>query len=243
MRRMAAAAALLLAANCGAPTAPTPAAEALELRLQTAHFRILGGRVSDATLRAAADRLETEYPRVLSDLGVAGVSVVTVKVWQDEAAFASESQRYFGQRLPATGYITGPDEVRVLATPALTVNAVHEFCHAVSLYVSPSFGNNPRWLWETVALYENGEFVDPRTLDYMVRGAYPTLQQLNAGVDSSQQVYQLGFVLGEFITTRWGRDGFVRLIQANGDLRGALGISPAEFETAWAAWVRARYLS
>ena len=94
MRRMAAAAALLLAANCGAPTAPTPAAEALELRLQTAHFRILGGRVSDATLRAAADWLETEYPRVLSDLGVAGVSVVTVKVWQDEAAFASESQRY-----------------------------------------------------------------------------------------------------------------------------------------------------
>jgi len=40
-----------------------------------------------------------------------------VKIWQDEAAFASELQRYIGQRLPATGYITGRDEVRVLATP------------------------------------------------------------------------------------------------------------------------------
>jgi len=45
------------------------------------------------------------------------------------------------------------------------VNVVHGFCHAVSLYVSPTFGNNPRWLWEAVALYENAEFVDPRTPD------------------------------------------------------------------------------
>jgi len=77
----------------------------------------------------------------------------------------------------------------------------------------------------------------------MVRGAYPTLQQLNADVNSSQQIYQLGYVLGEFVTARWGQEGFVRLIQANGDLPGALGISPTEFETAWSAWIRSRYLS
>jgi hypothetical protein len=34
--------------------------------------------------------------------------------------------------------------------------------HAVSLGVNPRFGNNPRWLWESVALYQNGEFIVSR---------------------------------------------------------------------------------
>jgi hypothetical protein len=61
-------------------------------------------------------------------------------------------------RYQANGYITGRDELRVVAVPQLDVNVVHEFCHAVSLSVSSTFANNPRWLWETVALYENASW-------------------------------------------------------------------------------------
>ncbi len=80
---------------------------------------------------------------------------------------------------------------------------VHEMCNSVSLYVSPSFANNPRWLWESVALYENSELV----------------------------------------VARGGRAALVQLIRAHGDTAAVLGLSPAEFETAWYAYVRDRYLS
>ena len=40
---------------------------------------------------------------------------------------------------------------------ALIEAAVHEFAHGVSLHVNPRFGNNPRWLWEAVAIYEQAD--------------------------------------------------------------------------------------
>ena len=224
------------------PTSPTQPGETLELRRQTAHFRILAGQAPDAAVVAAAEGLEAHYARVLSDLGVGDVAMVTVKIWQDEATYFSVLEGYFGERYQATGYITGRDEIRVLAVPQLPVNVVHEFCHIVSLYVNPSIANNPRWYWETIALYENGELVQPRTLDYMVRGAYPTLHQLNAGPNASRQVYEIGYLLGEFIVSRWGRPAFVRLIQTNADLPATLGLSAPALEEAWYVWVRERYL-
>jgi hypothetical protein len=195
------------------------------------------------TNRCAADSLEANFARITSELGVVGVTPIGVKVWQDETAFSAELRRFLGQSLSATGYVTGRDEVRVLATPQLQVTVVHECAHAISLYVNPSFGNNPRWLWEAVALYENREFVNPRTLDYMVRGSYPTLQQLSVDFTAGRQIYELGYVLGEFIVSRWGETGLRRLIQSGADLQGTLGLSAAEFESARQAWVRERYLS
>jgi hypothetical protein len=231
--------------GCGgaAPSSPTPISETLEQKFQTEHFRMVAGRSSDTSLRGAADRLEAEYQRIKTDLGVSTLPVVTVRIWQDETTYFNELTRYFGVRYQATGYITGPTELRLLNTAALGVNVVHEFVHAASMAVNPQFANNPRWFWETVALYENGELVNPRTLDYAVRGAFPTLQQLNVDPNSGQQIYQLGFVLGEFIVTRWGQAAFVRLIQTSADLPGVLGVSAAEFESAWQSYVRQRYLS
>jgi hypothetical protein len=124
----------------------------------------------------------------------------------------------------------------------LGVNIVHEFCHAVSLSVSSTFANNPRWLWETVALYENGELVPPRTVDYMVRGAYPSLAELNADPNAGRQIYELGYVIGEFIVARWRRAGLLDLIRAHGDVHAVFGVTPAEFETEMYAWIRATYL-
>lgn len=227
------------------PSSPSPFAssESLSLRVQTAHFQVFGGTTPDATLRAAADRLEAEYPRILSDLGVATHPVVTVRIWQDATSYYSELTRYFGVRYPATGYITGPAELRLLDGGNVTTNAVHEFAHAVSLDVNPRFANNPRWFWETVALYENGEFVHPRSIESTSRGNFPTLQQLNADLNADSQIYQLGFVLGEFIVSRYGRPSFLRLIETSADLQGVLGVSSAEFEAAWQSYVRQRYLS
>jgi hypothetical protein len=77
----------------------------------------------------------------------------------------------------------------------------------------------------------------------MVRGTPPTLQQLDADVGQSRQVYEVGFLIGEFVVTRWGHGGLRRLIRAHGDTHAALGLATAEFEAAWYAFVVERYLS
>ena len=178
---------------------------------------------------------------MLNDLNVASLGPITVQIWQDEATYYAALDRYFGVHYQANGYITGRDELRVLAVPQLDVNVVHEFCHAVSLSVSSTFGNNPRWLWETVALYENGELVPPRTLDYLVRGAYPSLADLNADPNAGRQIYELGYVIGEFIVARWGRAGLLDLIRARGDVNAVFGLTTGAFESGMYAWIRAKY--
>jgi hypothetical protein len=235
----------VLSIGCGGGSAssPTAAAETLELRVMTEHFRLLAGTTPDASVRAAADRLEAEYPRILRELNLTALPVITVRIWHDETTYFNELTRYFGVRYSAAGYITGPTELRLLDGPRLSVNTVHEFVHAASMAVNARIANNPRWFWETVALYENGELVDPRSVDYVVRGAFPTLQQLNVDPNDGTQIYQLGYVLGEFIVSRWGREALLRLIETNADLQGVLGLSNAEFEAAWQSYVRQRYLS
>jgi hypothetical protein len=236
--------AVVATARCGgSPTAPASArAEMLELRLTTAHFRLFAGQSSATTVQSAADALERQYARVLSDLNVTALGPITVQIWQDEDAYYAALDRFFGVHYQSNGYIAGANELRVLAVAQLDVNVVHEFCHAVSLSVSPAFANNPRWLWETVALYENRELVQPRTLDHMVRGAYPSLTQLNADPNAGRQIYELGYVIGEFIIARWGRVGLLDLIRAHGDVNAVFGVTPAAFEAEMYAWIRVKYL-
>jgi len=59
--------------------------------------------------------------------------------------YYGEQARFFGTRYQATGYITSPTELRLLAGGNLSTNVVHEFTHAVSLNMNPRFANNPRW--------------------------------------------------------------------------------------------------
>lgn len=200
-----------------------------------------GGGTPESAWRAAAGRLELEYPRVTAGLGLASLPIITVTIWQDETAYFDALTRYFGVRYAASGYITGPAELRLLAGPNLAATAVHEFVHAATLSLNPSFANNPRWLWEAVALYENGEFVHPRTIPSLAGGAFPTLQQLNADPNAGRQIYDVGYLLGEFIVSTWNRDAYLQLIRANGNLTAVLGVSPAEFESAWRAFVQRRY--
>jgi hypothetical protein len=240
-----------LSIGCAGGTATSPSAsplsaafvESLSLKVQTAHFQVFGSKTPEATLRAAAARLEAEYPRILSELGIASHPMVTVRIWQDTTPYYDELTKYFGTRRPATSYITGPTELRLLAGGNLETNAVHEFVHAVSLDVNPRFSSNPRWFWETVALYENGEFVHPRLLEFLVNGNFPTLQQLDGDATTDTPISQVGYLLGEFIVSRYGRAPFLRLIETGADLQGILGVSTAEFEAAWQTFVRQRYLS
>jgi hypothetical protein len=216
--------------------------EQLTLKLTTTHFRVLADRAALATLQAIADSLEAAYPRVTADLGTGDLPVVSASVWQDQASFYETMRRNLGQVYTgATGYVTGPQGVALLANASVASSASHEFAHVVSLAVNPTIGNNPRWLWETVALYENRDFVDPSTLGYLQAGHYPTIAALDADYNTSRQIYEVGCVLGEFIVATWGVEGLVRLVRANGQIPSALGLGVREFEQQWCAFLQAKY--
>lgn len=241
---------LVLPVACGArtPTSPAPtAAEHPAARMTTAHFRILADRTGTETVAAVSDALELAWPRITSDLRVTGLPATSVWIWADASSFYADMQAKAGRVFQgATGWVPDAHSVSVLGRPGISANvvaraAVHEFAHVVSIGVNPTIGNRPRWLWETVALYESQEFVDPRTVDYMRSGQYPPLAELDSPYEVSGRIYQVGYVLGEYVVQKWGLDGLVRLIQHNGDLEAALSVTTAAFETGWHGFLHDAY--
>ncbi|RPJ70152.1 MAG: hypothetical protein EHM24_16440 [Acidobacteria bacterium] len=242
-----AALAAVLAGACGggSPATPSPpATTGPTVALTTTHFRILTDGADASVLRAVADALEANYPRVTDELRSGDLPVVDVWVWQNEAAYYADMQRYLGTVYQGSaGWVRGARGISVLVVSNTPLHAVHEFVHVVSLAVNPTFANNPRWLWETVALYENGQFVDPARLEYLQAGRFPTLADLTADYSTGRQVYEVGYVLGEFIVATWGMNGLLELIRANGALERVFQLTTGQFEQRFYAWLRARYLS
>jgi hypothetical protein len=209
----------------------------------TAHFDfVLYDGLSWNAVRPSLDPMEAQYPRVTDDLQVPEPPRVRVEVWAARSAFDSATQATLGVIYQgATGYVLGTTGVRLLLNENTAQESVHEFAHVLSLNLNPTIANNPRWLWEAVAVYEAGQFVDPHSLPYLVQGDYPTLAELNTAYnDGGRRIYEVGYLLGEFIVLRWGRTGLVDLIRANGDT-AVLGLSQADFEAAWHAYIGERY--
>ncbi len=238
-------AALAIATACGGTGPATPSAPASTqptVAFATTHFRILTDRADQTVLRAVADALEANYPRVTTDLRSGDVATTDAWVWQDQTAYYADMQRNLGQVYQGSaGWVRGAHTISVLVVSNTPLHAVHEFVHVVSLAVNPTIANNPRWLWETVALYENRQFVDPATLDYMRGGRFPTLADLNAEFAVNRQIYEVGSVLGEFIVATWGMDTLLELIRTNGAIERVLSISVGDFEQRWYDWLRTRY--
>jgi hypothetical protein len=170
---------------------------------------------------------------------------VTVKIWSDYDNFMRAMEDDIGIRyVGATGYIYNMSEFRIFYNGQVAVAAVHEFAHLVSMQVNSNIANNPRWIWEAVALYENNEFVNPRTLSYMVNGNYPTLEELNTDYNSSNHyIYSVGYILLEYIVDTWGMDTVIGLIQNNGNITSLLSITIGEFESGWYEFVEQKYLN
>jgi hypothetical protein len=90
-----------------------------------------------------------------------------------------------------------------------------------------------------VALYEARQFVEPARVPYLAAHQPPSLAELSSF--SNTRVYDVGFVIGEFIVARWGSAALPGLVRRLGDTRAVLGISEVEFEREWFSFVRERY--
>lgn len=168
-----------------------------------------------------------------------------MKIWRSNNGFYGAMKANLGVTYAgADGYVNGPQELHIRLIEDAPVHAVHEFVHVVTLNVNGNFSNNPRWLWEAVALYEAGQFVDPKRLSYMTQGDYPTISELNSDFGTGgDRVYAVGYVLAEYIVEHWGLEALRELIKASGDLNSVPSLTEKEFEDGWHEWLERKYLS
>lgn len=184
--------------------------------------------------------LESNYHRITSELQLTTLPTITVQIWRDEAAYQDAMQIALGSRAPGSrGYVTGDNELRLLYHQRVSAQkeAVHEFVHVASLHVNPEFGNNPRWLWEAVAIFLANETVDPKTSAHFKNGTCPSLDTLNSPFDQGGTIYDAGYLLIDFIQTRWGFESVVELIRNDGNIELTLDQTVEVFEYEWCAYV------
>jgi hypothetical protein len=255
MRTVAALAIITSLTGCGGeggPTAPSPTPPTTTRFQQHAseHFTFHFTAMDAASIAATAALVEAEYSRIVADLGSPAVARVAVFLHPDTASLRPVLQGAGAQVSGATGLVTNATTVHVLSPNLMTawsyddgVRAIiHEFAHCASMHVNGSIPNNPRWLWEAVAVYESNDFVHPQMLPQIFNGAEPpSLARLN-GFDNVD-IYLVGYTIGEFIVERWGRAGLVSLIRNNGNLQPVTGLTTTQFFADWYSFVRARYLS
>jgi len=207
-------------------------------------YRLYDG-LSENIILEIQTKLDDNYSRVLNDLGLSSMSNVIVRIWDDESNFLDDMESELGVRYTGSaGWVRGANDIRLLYRGNGTAqNALHEFCHCVSMIVNPQIPNNPRWLWEAIAIYESGEFVNPQSMSSLVNGNFPTLEELNSDFNNgNHSIYQVGYLLAEFIIENWGRDRFVALIRSNGNLEQTLEVTVIEFEEGWKNFVTTKYL-
>ena len=230
-------------ASPAAPSAGSPSTQFLTYQSARLTFRYTS--LDSPTIAQTAAALEAEYDRVTADLGVTQMPKVVITLYPNIETLGQAVAPVVGA-LPsfAKGLVTGVDAVHILS-PNLTatwayadavVNIVHEFAHCVSLRLNPTFANNPRWLWESVALFEAGQYTDFKSLPYFRAGPLPSIAQLNAF--DNTVVYDVGATFGLFVVDTRGWDAFRSLIRANGDVVRVLGASESAFLNEWASFVR-----
>lgn len=211
------------------------------------HFTFYYTSYDSLFMHEIADSVENNYQRILSDLMTDSVAKTIVHFYRSHEELAN-AVRYIVPNLPvwAVGLSTAKDTIHMLAPKHpeqnyefMLVVLIHEFTHCVTLNINPGFANNPRWLWESIALYEARQFIHPNQLPYMVNHNPPTLSQLNNF--NNTQIYEVGYLLSEYIVLNWDRQHLKDMILSNGNTQQTLGLTYSQFQFNWFEFVKNRY--
>ena len=175
--------------------------------------------------------------------------MITVRFYQDFSSFRTAIGM---PQAPAwmIGTAYTKSEIRMMSfnSPELGSNytfeylltcAVHEFVHCVTLHMNHAI---PRWLFEGIALYEAGMFVHPNSLSCIRSGNFPTLAELNSNWQTNTKIYEVGYVLIEFIVETWEKEAVRSLILNGENIPDTLGITVDSFEQQWYNFIQNKYL-
>ncbi|GAB4094068.1 hypothetical protein GCM10028786_29950 [Flaviaesturariibacter terrae] len=216
------------------------------------HFRYSRG-IDTATMGSLAAALEESYPRIAADLATTPAAIIETNVYAERWRYVKATGHW-----SASGNIEGVAKLHFVAQawsePDSRKVAVHEFAHSVVLKLlidneprpldaarfDKKFAAFPTWLWEAVAVYEAGQFVDPRSLPWLAGGHYPGIAELDSRAQGGK-IYSCGFTLVAYIRARYGQEGLLRLLRNWGDIGKTFGVTPAQFSAGWYAFLQARY--
>ena len=213
--------------------------EVMEYPHFTFHFQTIDKDYADVV----NEKLEAEYQRILDDMGLVSINRIHIYVFNDASSLrAAVAQRYPSINLPgfATGLTPSATDIYLVkpSSNRFTIY-IHEFAHCVEQHVNASIPNNPRWWWESVALFEAGEFNDPRNISAIISNSLPKLSDLNDF--NSTMIYQLGYLFGEYVYNNFGREKYIQLIKANGNVSSVLGLTNETFMVEWRNYLKQKY--
>ena len=212
-------------------------------QLTSTFFQFTYPAAETESIQAIAAAADAGVPGIVAELGAVGMQQVRVTYYRTQAAMADAVRPIVGQ-IPsfASGLVTSSRDIHLVTSSAgtarRTTTLLHEFAHCVSLHRNPAIANNPRWLWETLAIYAARDQPDAPRHAAVLAGPQPTIAQLNSFENTA--IYDVGFSIGEFIVERGGLEALRALLMSNGNTAAALGVSPEEFLAAWFAWSRGR---
>lgn len=202
----------------------------LTLKRSTEHFIFLYSEVDTSSVYHIAEKLERDYKKILSDFKLKKIPVTTVRIYPDLASFhqginfPNAPENILATAFGKSDFRMVSPTVKGLDSLMLINGVTHEFTHCVHLNIDYS-PNNPRWLWEGVAMFESGWFFDPAEIDIIRNKNFPPFAALNNGME-----YMLGYVIIEAIKDIWGFDMVIRLIKKRGDVQAVLQLKQDKFE-------------
>ncbi len=225
-------------------------------QLKTSHFTFRYSRGIDSTrILELARALESKYAEIGKNLKTIPSPDIEVNVYAQRWRYVKATGNW-----SASGSIEGISKIHFVEqawgeTDPKKV-AVHEFAHTVTLKLlidneqlpfdpktfDKKFATFPVWLWESISVYEAGQLIDPKTLDFLNDEAYPNISELN-NRSKAGKVYKVGYTIIEYILHQYGQEKFIELIKNYGNLSNTLGVTDDQFCKGWFAFVKVKYLA
>ncbi len=224
-----------------------PNAKRFPYPYSTGQFALYYTPLDSSSIPAIADSVAKYSSQILQHLAVDSIDTVKIYFHLTYAELDAAVQDVVPD-LPswAIGLATAKNAIHMISPKHpdyeygyMIVVLIHEYVHCVTLNIKSNFGNNPRWLWESIALCEAGQLVDPRNIPYMVSHTPPTMTELNSF--SNTYIYDVGYLLAEYIVTQWDYDHLRSLIVNNGNTTATLGMTSSQFHAAWFEFIKAKY--
>jgi len=229
--------------------------------LKSEHFIVSYTGIYKSEAEKVNKHLEENYSKIRENLKDVPHDLIKVFVYGSQYKFNAST----GLKENTKGTSRGPNEFHFVWTnwfnsifpddPLKT--ALHEFTHCVQLNIlinkakdtiitqdrrtferefDKKFGAEyPRWLWESISIFEAKE-VNTLSVKY-AKSKNLTLEELN----KSNQIYNIGYTIIEYLTQKWGKDILPKLIGSFGNIEKTLNISTEEFEKGWIAFLEERY--
>lgn len=159
-----------------------------------------------------------------------GTDNIWMFVWDDQEfeQFIKRLQKNIKKEIDA-------EQIRLFLN--LKLNLVHEFSHLVMISVDQRVGNNPRWLWESVALYEAKQQLNPIKNGYSLDEAQRPFSEL----EISFHLYMIGYHITDYVVENWGIESVRKLIKTQGDTLQVLNLSLEEFEKSFWRYLGCKY--